>query len=122
MISELINKYLKLSFFEINKEVTLALGLPIESDEATQYEQIGDSLGYYDKDRVISILSYDYCSEPDLAYPIIFDNKISVYWNGGPNDTWKARTVHIPFVEHENPLCAGMIVFLVMSKLENKED
>jgi hypothetical protein len=111
--------YQSLTDFEINQQVATALGLPLYSDDAVEYEQIGDTLAYYDKDRNITTLFNDYCGTPEDAYPIIFENKISTYWNGGVDDDWKARTIHTPFVKDENPLRAAMIIFIMMQNIES---
>jgi hypothetical protein len=113
-----VKEFTNLSDFEINREVALALGLTIEVDERFEKERIGDSLMYYDDRRVLHTLYEDYCDNHSLSYPIILENKISVYWNGGVDDTWFARTVHTPRVEHENPLRAALITFLMLNELE----
>ena len=51
-----IRDYQKLSNFEINKQVAIALGCPVESDKATEYEQVGDTLCFYDEKRTIHSL------------------------------------------------------------------
>ena len=61
----------------------------------------------------------DYCDDPVAAYNIILENRISVYWNGGVDDNWKARTIHTPFVKDENPLRAAMIIYLIMEDLSS---
>ena len=109
-----------LSNFELNREVAIALRLPLTSKNAEEYEQIGDALGFYDKSRSIHMLFDDYCDNPESAYQIIFNHKISTYWKGGVDDLWAARTVHTPFVTHENPLRAAMTVFVIMNDLEGK--
>lgn len=73
---------------------------------------------FYDAARVIHELVEDYCDKPELAYPIIFDDKISVYWKGGADDLWCARTVHTAKVEDESPLRAAMMAFLLLRALE----
>ena len=117
MIDE-IKKLALLSDFEINKLVATSLGLPLTHENAIEYEQIGDTLAFYDRNRIITTMFADYCNDPEAAYSIILENKISTYWKGGVNELWIAKTAQTPAIEHENPLRAAMMTIVILGTLE----
>lgn len=64
----------------------------------------------------------DYCSNPSDAWPIIFDNEISMCKPRKSDYVWNCfnRNCDVSVVEnltyHQNPLRAAMIVFLKMQE------
>ncbi|EBP9663341.1 DUF2591 domain-containing protein [Salmonella enterica subsp. enterica] len=77
----------------------------------------------------------DYCNNPADAWPIIVGKKLSLInaddkWlcvpEDEPIDGVTGDAVHMIYsgggVEHENPLRAAMIVFLMMQDLANVQD
>ncbi|AKA61205.1 hypothetical protein [Pseudoalteromonas phage H103] len=106
--------YESMSDFEINKAVANKLGLFVAAVAQDGIIVNGKSL------------SVDYCNNPSDAWPIITDNKISIM---NDESTWEASidfdgdlTLHgtdeilTKYYDHENPLRATMIVFLMMSE------
>lgn len=66
--------------------------------------------------------SFNPCHKPDEAWPIIAENKISIYAAilGDSRGEWGAEasyTCHYHF--HNNPLRAAMIVFLMLQENKN---
>ncbi|HIE3985896.1 TPA: phage protein NinX family protein [Serratia marcescens] len=63
----------------------------------------------------------DYCNNPAYAWPIIFENKISIISMYSGGDSWQVDAGEDEeFVLHNqsNPLRAAMIVFLMMKDSE----
>lgn len=58
-----------------------------------------------------------YCNSWADAGPIIQEAKINLVW--GYDEKWGARTVHTTVIQHENPLRAVCIVFLMMKGADN---
>lgn len=104
--------YEEMSDFEINKLVAKYLGFDT-GWKAANCSKIGIS------DGSIFGKYVDYCNNPSDAWPLIIDNKISLFWNGSVFDNWIARTIHTKGIHHINPLRAAMIVFLMMQDHEN---
>ncbi|EMK2610050.1 DUF2591 family protein [Citrobacter freundii] len=129
--------YSKMSDFEINKLVaqTVYLGMEVKhpselavtvipADKAGAVVAIGPGF--------TSRLWVDYCNNPADAWPIIVGNKLSIInaddkWLCVPEDEpvngVTGDAVHMIYsgdgVEHENPLRAAMIVFLMMQESAN---
>ncbi len=106
--------YDELSDFEINKLVAESLGL--------------DAIGQSERENNSSIWLYDlqayvdYCNNPNDAWPIIVENKMTIVpttvglkeWTAWhPNKGLAATT------QDDNPLRAAMIVFLMMKESDN---
>ena len=98
--------YSQLSDFEINKRVlkyltgARPLGYPHNAD--------GRSVGCVSNGEY---LWYDYCNKPADAYPVIYNNGISIGIYG--YGEWGAGTVNHTYIDGVNPLRAAMIVFLM---------
>lgn len=76
-------------------------------------------------DKMAGKVDVDYCNCPSDAYPVIFENKISIspYDLGKESeeyeemkDMWFAMKDFETCVDHKNPLRAAMIVFLMMNE------
>lgn len=106
--------YSKMSDFEINKAVGSAVGY------ATGIEPCFEVVIINKTGR-----PFDPCNNPADAWPIILENKITIFWDGGipvakTIDGYLGKTpicnnVHVD----RNPLRAAMIVFLMMKESEN---
>ncbi|MEX5867444.1 phage protein NinX family protein [Providencia hangzhouensis] len=96
-----MNKYTKLSDFEINKKVAEKLLIP--------HYVIKDKVLNADNDSV-----YDPCNNPADAMPIIIDNGISMV---RVNNTWSARQFnnHCIEVNGDNYYRIAMEVYLLMN-------
>jgi hypothetical protein len=123
--------YSKLSDFDINCEVLAVFSPDIKhmclgADNTCFYDcgPIGD--GWHQIDIP------DYCNNPADAWPIIVGKKLSLMnaddkWlcvpEDEPIDGVTGDSVHMIYsgdgVEHENPLRAAMIVFLMMQESAN---
>ena len=93
--------YSKMSDFEINKAVATALGMDVSG--ATEENNI--MYGYVP----------DICNNPSDAWPIIFENEISLVVV--EDGVWIARFGSV-FDESSNPLRSAMIVYLMMKDEE----
>lgn len=103
--------YSKMSDFEINKAVAINRGGyqgHVEHMEHGVKESDRDSHGMFYFER-------DYCNNPSDAWPIIFENEISLVVVD--DDTWVARIGGI-YDESSNPLRSAMVVYL---KIEGQE-
>lgn len=105
--------YSKLSDFEINSAVSMAL-LDKSANPSARYVAIGD-----------------YCNNPTDAWPIIDENRISIMFDNtlpeheGEYHEWcDAISPCQKFgVQHQlNPLRCAMIVFLMMQESANVQD
>lgn len=115
--------YSKLSNDEINKAVALLCtieGIVINDDGEPVRNILDDSPGSYSGGDYMEV-DFDPCNNPADAWPIILKNKISIkpvkrvrnyneYY-----DSWEAGGI-CALEEHDNPLRAAMIVFLVMQE------
>jgi len=102
--------YEEMSDFEINKCVAEAAGMELSSDHSGAYvgvirRSIGSRPNYG---------HVNYCNNPSDAWPIIYDNHISIINDYG----WGAchRRSGVESSMHVNPLRAAMIVFLMMQE------
>ena len=125
-----MNKYSDKSDFEINKAVVRAIGAKEISDglfvdEYRSYDIYGSKCKHF----------FDPCNNPADAWPIIFENRISViipgfkYKDGystpfaasGFDDISRNSYVTENEQFNENPLRAAMEVFLMMKEAENEK-
>jgi len=58
------------------------------------------------------------CNNPADAWPIIVENKISLFAIRYTESMWQAEHPITGIFKHENPLRAAMIVFLMMQEAE----
>jgi len=96
--------YSKMSDYEVNCQVAFHIGL-----RTVELAEEG---------------TFDPCNNPADAWPIILENKITIFWDGGipvakTIDGYLGKTpicnnVHVD----RNPLRAAMIVFLMMKDAE----
>lgn len=103
--------YSKMSDFEINREVAINLcGYQghVEHMEHGVKESDRDSNGMFYFER-------DYCNNPSDAWPIIFENEISLVVV--EDGVWVARFGSV-FDESSNPLRSAMIVYLMIEDEE----
>ncbi|CAJ1307496.1 hypothetical protein JRT83AECX_JRT83AEC_04904 [Escherichia coli] len=115
--------YSQLSDFEINKRVFKAIvgAIPLGYPHNADGRSVGnESNGNY--------RWYDYCNNPEDAWPIITENKISIMFDStdmryeGEYHEWcDAISSCQKFgIQHQsNPLRAAMIVFLMMQDANN---
>ena len=99
--------YSKMSDFEINKAVAInRCGYQgrVEHTEHGVKESDRDSNGMFYFER-------DYCNNPSDAWPIIFENEISLVVV--EDGVWVARFGGV-FDESSNPLRSAMIVYLMI--------
>ena len=83
---------------------------------------VAERLGYTYKQ--FTFFKLDYCNKPSDAWPIILENKIgidTIGFKGGEERVWWAELAYDEYgsnhyAEHENPLRAAMIVFLMMGE------
>ncbi|MDU2846207.1 phage protein NinX family protein [Citrobacter sp.] len=123
--------YSKLSDFEINRAVAIAIGF--HPDECDIAKRGTPSVGVeWNEDTGYATKTFDYCNNPVDAWPIIVGKKLSLInaddkWlcvpEDEPVDGVTGDAVHMIYagdgVEHENPLRAAMIVFLMMQDSAN---
>lgn len=112
--------YSKLSDFEINRAVAIAIGF--HPDECDIAKRGTPSVGVeWNEDTGYATKTFDPCSDPADAWPIIYRHKISIEFDGDnstePQTTWcHARNMYrsCGINYQSNPLRAAMIVFLMM--------
>lgn len=92
--------YAEKSDMEINKAVEKLQGMYCE-----------DVNGKY-------IPTCDYCNDVSVAWPIIFENRITVNPYDNPSEGWFSTYDTSFFIDDENPLRAAMIVYLMMKDSE----
>ncbi|EIJ1647342.1 DUF2591 family protein [Escherichia coli] len=118
--------YSQLSDFEINKRVFKAIvgAIPLGYPHNADGRSVGnESNGNY--------RWYDYCNNPEDAWPIITESKISTMWmtaekewcawSGGDLEEgcWEWGNIPDYCFCGESPLRAAMIVFLMMQDANN---
>lgn len=126
-----MTEYSKLSDFEINKRVAMALNIDMhffisESEDSFDSEVLPSEMGPIWQTSADMVLKYspsngncfNPCNNPSDAWPIIVENRIRI--NPILYTKWMAED-YLEDVSscHENPLRAAMIVFLMMQ--EKKE-
>lgn len=115
-----MKNYEEMSDFEINKRVFKAivgekpLGYPHNADGRSVGDEANGNYRWY-----------DYCNNPDDAWPIIVKYEIDVIQNNGQDCPLATNSAVMMFrgddvfiCQHENPLRAAMIVFLMMNEDE----
>ena len=98
-----MNKYTKLSDFEINKAVFIKL----YGEESLK-----------DKDMFNSFYRTDYCHNPEDAMPIIIENEISMIKSSGG---WMCCHGSVGHVYHESLYRGAMELFLMMKEAEDNK-
>ena len=116
--------YSQLSDFEINKRVSVAAGLNVnmffDVDEAYARGPVwtSPSGNCYAGIKSSKGNPFDPCNDPADAWPIIVENKISIYAmsEADARGKWGAEAFYPNEAYHfnDNPLRAAMIVFLMM--------
>lgn len=113
--------YSKLSDFEINLSVAIAIGF--NPDECDIAKRGSPSVGVeWNEDTGYPIRVFDYCNNPTDAWPIIVDSKICLEVASGDGRLWLAedwKNVGSSWHKDSNPLRAAMIVFLKMQDSAN---
>lgn len=112
--------YENMSDLEIAARVLYARKIPHKIEHKTCFID----RGYEDGACVYT--AFDPCSNPRDAFPIIFENRISIAvsvggkWKAYGWPKWFDKNGAPPKIEvtHENPLIAAMIVFLMMKDAE----
>lgn len=101
--------YSKLSDFEINKLVAKTIGAV---DVRQLKNMINEVYCKIDGKRSFK----DFCNNPSDAWPIIVENKISIWSQGSSSDLFCAFWQSEENLKHtsDNPLRAAMIVYLMM--------
>ena len=113
--------YTKLSDFEINKLVAKHW-LPCdyyfnENENRVDLVALQDVMNNGIHDQVFKpYAEYNPCNNPSDAWPIIVENKISIFPCGLREKKWQAEFYYLDAVKHENPLRAAMIVYLMMNE------
>lgn len=108
--------YSKISDFEINKRVALALGYRLYKDgSSNQKNRV--SVADYGKCGAISM---EWCNNLGNAWPIVVSNRIGIS-PGTATDKWAAHHGDWDIaIADTNPLRAAMIVFLMMQESKKK--
>lgn len=131
--------YSKMSDFEINKRVAIALDIDMhfyipESEDSFQPgflpTELGPiwqtSAGFVGEFTVSNGNVFNPCNNPADAWPIISESRITVMIDNTTND-WSAALVQ-DFCDtsafkyskcHKNPLRAAMVTFLMMHEVTN---
>lgn len=122
--------YSKLSDHEINKMVAISLDKDVMPDDCQDFGISG-----FPEVMLRSGDIKNYCNDASDAWPIIVGKKLSLInaddkWLCAPEDEpidgVTGDSVHMIYsgdgVEHENPLRAAMIVFLMMQDSANVQD
>lgn len=106
-----MNKYTKLSDFEINKSVAEKLGLTHVCNMGTViiYDFLGCS-------------SFDPCNNPSDAMTIIIENKINLKHLANNSNNLMLANHGEHWCIRKNPYRASMEVFLMMKDKENNND
>lgn len=127
--------YSKLSDFEINKSVAIALDIYMhfyipESEDSFQPgflpTELGPiwqtSAGFVGEFTVSNGNVFNPCNNPADAWPIIANNEISIIFNWNEEGLHGATTHPWISSENTNPLRAAMECFLMMQESANVQD
>lgn len=117
--------YSKMSDFEINKAVVIALGAKQvdfyeNGDRCAIYYELGGEALTVRRGQALLNEQFNPCNDPADAWPIIIRNLISIDSIFDKGNTWLAfggddsEHRHV----HSNPLRAAMIVFLMLKESE----
>lgn len=109
-------EYSKLSDFEINKRVGIALGKELMPDDCQDF-----GLSVFPEVILRNGDIKDYCNDPADAWPIITKAKISLLSVDciDGSSSWLAKSKVCPSRGDSNPLRAAMIVFLMMQDVKH---
>lgn len=99
-----MKNYYEMSDFEINKAVAEKLGMDVS--------------GATEENNMMYDYVPDICNNIVDAWPIIFENRITVNPYDNPSEGWFATYDTSFFIDSENPLRAAMIVYLMMKDEE----
>lgn len=114
--------YSKLSDFEINRSVAIAIGF--HPDECDIAKRGSTSVGVeWNEDTGYAIRAFDYCNKPADAWPIIDENNITII-NDHPEiryavnnlNAYRSGDNNCIVKSDSNGLRAAMIVFLIMKE------
>ena len=117
--------YEELSNFEINKAVASIMYPDYEWLPCKGHDSM--VIGFDDiENRADQGYRYDYCESPNDAFPIITENRISIFDTGENVYGWAASDNVFKFYSNgdgthhfdKNPLRAAMIVFLKLHESE----
>lgn len=114
--------YSKLSDFEINRSVAIAIGF--NPDDCDIAKRGSPSVGVeWNEDTGYPTMVFDYCNNPADAWTIIVENNISLILDNpsSPLATsncvgWYSDEEPPIHASNQNPLRAAMIVFLLMQE------
>lgn len=108
-----MNKYTKLSDFEINKQIA-------EMDTKNRYVYFEKEQTIFRKFNNCQTKKFNPCNYPSDAMPIIIDNGISMV---RVNNTWSARKFknHCIEINGDNYHRIAMEVYLLMKDAENEK-
>lgn len=116
--------YSKMSDFEINQSVAFLLGLDVKHYQDRSGDMVWFTVKNEDGNEYFDYIDYkDFCNNPNDAWPIITDKRISIMFDGampeyeGEYHEWcDAISACQKFgIQHQSkPLRAAMIVFLMM--------
>lgn len=116
--------YSKLSDQEVNAVVAKKIGIQFDEEGPCIFDSSNIDSPYSDGEPVR--FSFDPCNNPADAWPIIVNNKISVYAVGDDDrrGKWGAEgfKADAPYHFDDNPLRAAMICFLKMQESANVQD
>ena len=113
--------YSKLSDFEINKLVARAIDGISVNDSTTAIDcylsaNNSNCVKWYKVDFCdpSEFELFNPCNNPSDAWPIILENKISIFPTSIDDGRWQAEHALTGAFKDKNPLRAAMIVFLMM--------
>ena len=127
--------YKSMSDFEVNAEVSKALGAVIpKSFDSPYLHKTESTLSVLNGDgtRIEKVIIANYCKNPSYAWPIILENNIHIapdhVWHEDSNspdydgtweaEIWNGKGWHC--YTDRNPLRAAMIMFLVKNEADNE--
>ena len=118
--------YSKMSDFEINKSVVIALGAKQvdfyeNGDRCAIYYELGGEALTVRRGQALLNEQFNPCNNPADAWPIIVANEIGVVPSKSSSTyAWDLRGGMLKGIKHvdKNPLRAAMIVFLMMKESE----
>ena len=105
--------YEKMSDLQINLLVANAIGVDAAENSGVVFGAVK-----HEGENVVSVIgAVDYCNTPSDAWPIILENKITIFSPNGTHDDslWMAE-LDESHMFSANPLRAAMIVFLMMQE------
>lgn len=118
--------YRKMSDFEINKAVAIALGAKQvdcyeNGDRCAIYYELGGEAITVRRGQALLNEQFNPCNDPSDAWPIIVENKINIEWHewkGGEFKPYALNNETMKSGYDDKPLRAAMIVFLMMKGTE----